>query len=275
VRGTGAAVKMRFCIRSLLTSGLLAACGALSPSSADLVIGFTATNPTDVARPGEYVRFSMDIPLADAAGVEGKTPVVVRVVDGREQEVPSQVLDSGLAGQEADATYHLAMVFQDGFGPGETKSYELRFDEASTLSLEAIRIEDLGTEGMGDRLLVRSGGYSFAVGHEPERLDVGWGGALMKDLYVRLEGAEQWSRLMPLSHIYFNIPEHRMEFLRPDECEPLFLISAGLPPEISWHRTPSPRLRWATAVRSRQFVPRTKRASNLRRRPTFTAPRSS
>jgi hypothetical protein len=212
---------------------LLASCGEAAPSSGDLVIEFTATNTTNVPRPAEFIRLSLDIPTGALAGVEGKTSLVFRVVNGQEEEVPSQVLESGPAGEQGNAAFHLEIVFQDGFSPGETKSYELRFDEASTLSLSPIEVEDLRTEGIDDRLLVRSGSYSFAIGHELERLDYGWGAALMKDMYVRLEGAEQWAKLMPLSHIYFNTAEHREEFLRSDACEPLFLISAGMPPEVS------------------------------------------
>jgi hypothetical protein len=38
---------------------------------------------------------------------------------------------------------------------------------------------------------------------------------------------------MPLSHIYFNTPEHRGEWLQQADCEPLFLISFGVPPEVT------------------------------------------
>jgi hypothetical protein len=224
--------RVRTAIPWLVGFGLLAACAPAMPSSGDAVIGFTAANPNNVARPGEYVRLSLDVPTEALAGAEGKTPLVFRAVNGEEEEVPSQVLQFGPGADEMDATFHLEIVFEDSFAPGETKSYELRFDQASTLSLSASQVEDLGTEGIGDRFLVRTGPYSYAIGHDLERLDYGWGGALMKDLYVRLEGPDQWARLMPLSHIYFNTPVHRMEWLQPEECEPLFLISAGLPPEV-------------------------------------------
>jgi hypothetical protein len=122
------------------------------PSSRDIVIGFTATNPTYVSRPGEYVRFSLDLdaPTEALAGLRGKTPLVFRSINGQKEEVPSQVLAWGPAAQEEDAGLHLEMVFQDAFAPRETKSYEVRFDRDSTLSLPTMQIEELG-RGNGDR----------------------------------------------------------------------------------------------------------------------------
>jgi hypothetical protein len=158
-------------------------------------------------------------------------PSLYEVALGTAREVPAYLMPSTHDVQAFD------LVFQDDFGPNQTKLYELRIDQPSSIDLPDLVVDQLKDDGLGDMIQVNNGDYDFFLGHELEPLDADYNGKLPKNLYIRIEADEGWAKTMPLSQIYGNIPEFRSDWSFTT-CEPIFVLSPGFPEAVDLHANP-------------------------------------
>ena len=219
-------------VAGLLILALLGSCAVPAPAPGILTLGLSVTNPLDAPRPAETVRVPLSLPpgYLDPASLDWLA--VFDIGSDTPREVLSDYIESSVRLSEAGDVHQVDILLRDDFEAGESRSYEIRFGQPTSLTEGDLLVEDLGNDGMGDRFRVDGGTRTYFIGHELEPLDASWNGVLSKDLYIRLEGEGAWSRLVPLSHIYGNTLEHRTDWLI-DECEPYFVISPGLPRNTS------------------------------------------
>lgn len=156
---------------------------------------------------------------------------VVRVTNGEHTNVPNDYTESSVKADGAGNVKSLELLIQDDFPAGSKQNYRILLGR-SPISRDRLLIEDLNNDGMGDFLHVDNERFDFFLGHELEPLDIDYNGQLPKDLYVRVDQGGNETKIIPLVHIYMNTPEFRDQMIVRGKCEPLFVISPGLPTSI-------------------------------------------
>lgn len=221
---------------------LVAACGGSRPDATRAVetttgidsIGFQVANASDFERPAEFMHVTFsEVPDEWRADLLGNLQVFRK--DGNSsQALKSSVVDSGTRILPSGEISSLELVLVDDLAANATSKYVIQVSQMAPQQSETFEIERLATGEMGDLLRIQDGKRTFFVGHELEPMDLEFNGQLPKDLYIRMEDPLGSSKVMPLTHIYFNIPEFREQWLIKGACESLFDISPGLPSDVSY-----------------------------------------
>jgi len=220
----------------------IAACGGSGPDTTRAVetttgtdsIGFQVKNPSDFERPAEFIHVTLSKVPAEWHADQLGNLQIVHANEASSQPLRSSVVDSGTNILPSGEILSLELVFVDDLAPNGTSQYRIQFSQTAQQGSEPFGIERLVDQEMGDKLRIQDGERTFFIGHELEPADKAYNGQLTKDLYVRLEGPGGPSKLMPLTHIYFNIPTYRDQWLIKGACESLFVISPGLPSDVSF-----------------------------------------
>jgi hypothetical protein len=222
-------VSMLFSACSGLTAGQP---GELDRTDQPSSLIFSVTNPSDFIRPDEFIRLRLSAVPADWQ--EDDLEDIQIIYRAGEEVIPvdSAVIETGLEVLPSGSLRNLELVFTDSLSALETRQYEIRFNDRRSSSPAPLKIETVHEGEMGDILRLQDGDQTFFIGHELEPLDIGYNAQLPRDLYVRMEGPQGTSKVMPLSHLYFNIYDFREEFLTPGDCQHFFILSPGLPTKI-------------------------------------------
>jgi hypothetical protein len=194
-------------------------------------ITFQVRNPIEVDRQDEFIRLSLSSLPADWQADQLQNLEVIRLDGSDSILLESAIMDPGIVLPPSREIQNLEIVFVDTLPAGQSHTYQLRLDPSVDREPDPIRVNTLQQGEMGDLIQIQTGEWTFFIGHELEPLDLEYNGQLPRNLYVRLENDDSWAKFMPLSHIYFSIPDYRVSLLA-DQCENLFVISPGLPAKI-------------------------------------------
>lgn len=211
-------------------------------------IHFEVSNPLGMDRINEFFLISASFPdgYVDKSLLDRYR--ISEDVGNQSAEVISEYLDSSVSYWDSGSIQSVSFLLQDDFYASEIRSYTISFDHDDVYQPEPLLIEEMPAGGFGDFLRVNNGAYDFFIGHDLEPIDIEYNGLLPKDLYIRMEGDDSWTKTYALSHIYGNTPYYRQEFINSNLCEPIFVLSPGFPEKMDYFAT------GLTAMISLQYI---------------------